>query len=1582
TSGWVVALNHGITGDVNNVHSILWELPDSMAPGQILYRNDANWGSDIIWASSGPNWAMILDDDGNIVDFIPWKFSIDDLAALNVTINGFPITVGDAWSGASFNPLGISSGSSFQRRGFSDGNTAADWAIAPETMGTRNADLTTPFTAVGLELTSSRMTTYFRTEFDFSDVPSLSELALDLIIDDGAVFYLNGTEIYRHNMPQGTVTYSTPASTNVLNPAFIYGIEVPSDSLVQGRNVMAVEVHQATSDMGYGLFGMGITATVWPPDWRLVDVALALNETAGADQGEFWLELANFSTKAVQLGGHVIANAAGSQYVLPSQTLATGGFMTVSRSQLGFEVDSGDELFLYAPGRAAVLDGVQVKSTLRGRSPDGSGPWMRPVDNEGADAPTPGQANVFAFHDEIVINEIMYHAFPQLATDTQPFAESDEEWIELYNRGSTTVDLSDWRLEDAAEYDFPAGTTLAPGGYLVVARDAVTLRAKYPAIAGRIVGDFSGTLGNKDERIALIDDHGNPADEVHYYERDPWPEYADGGGSSLELRDPDADNSKAEAWAASSEGGKSQWTTFTIRKVSSEPMQIGGTVFPEFVFGLLDAGEFLIDDVSVIRDPDGARTQMIQNGSFQAYTVGSPPTASQWRLIGTHTGTIVADPNNAANKVLYVVADGPQAFVHDHVETTLSSSIIDGREYEISFRVKWLGGNSQINNRLYFTRMGNTVQMPVPEKNGTPGARNSTFEANVGPTYSDLGHAPVLPTYAEPVTISVRAEDPEGVGSVVLNWRRDGTAWTTVAMTLDGEGYYRSTIPAQPAGTIVQFYVQGTDGLGVTSTFPAAGANSRALYKVDEGAGTSYQIDTMRIVLMSAEYSNLFVNINEMSNNYVRGTLIHEARYGDEVLYEAYHDVQIRQVGSRFLRPNSGYKIVLPPDKLFNGVHGSIRFDLSGGGPREIYMKHMVNRAGGSSVSLYDDIAYLIHRHPSEPNRTVLFQMARYEDVFLNEQFENGSDGTLWELDDITYPTSPNAQNYKTNATSDAQDIRYRGEDPEAYRGQLLIKNNRTQDEYEKIVELARALNLSGQALYDATNEIMDVDLWMRHYATQAFLGNWDTYGFRRPKNLRIYLRPEDGKLIPLYWDADLANLSDSLIYNGSDSRLDEIRNIPQNQRLFWGHMLDLVDRAFNQQYMTYWIPHYNARGAGINYTASTIGARANSAISQARSAIPQVAFHVTTNGGNAFSVNDIGATLRGDGWIDVREIRLAGSQEPLDVTWTDNNSWELRVPLAPGANQLTFQAIDFRGNVTGSDTITITSTMVQRPLEDFLRITEIMYDPAEPTPAERAAGYTATSEFEFIELMNTSDTFTLNLAGVAFDTGIATAAGALNGKTLAPGQRTVLVRNPAAFQLRYGSQIVVAGTFTGKLDNAGEQLRLVDPFGQTILDFEYGSGGAWPGRAAGKGASLELIVDNTAPADYGDSAFWQSSVAHHGTPGAEPQDPIGIVINEVLTHTDLPQVDAIELYNPTDQAIDIAGWYLSDSWGWQWLDDPAQFYDKFRIPVLNLGGPGKTLLGPGQYICFDEYDFNVTGLDANPANDDPHDFGLDAAEG
>ncbi len=468
--------------------------------------------------------------------------------------------------------------------------------------------------------------------------------------------------------------------------------------------------------------------------------SLQLNEIAAAIGDDFFIEIANDSTTAINVGGYVLVTTGENpiEYTLPSEVIPAGGLLAIQEDQLSGRPTDNERVFLYAPDKSRLIDARVVTNSLRGRSASYPDQWLWPA------TATPYAANEFSFHDQIVIHEIMYHAPPTLREGEIPYAESDEEWIELFNRSDQPVDLEDWRLRDAVEFTFPVGTTIEPGAYLVVAKDAAAVQAKYGI--ENVIGNYEGTLSNQDDRILLVDASKNPADDVHYYERGRWPAFADGGGSSLELRDPWADNAKGETWAGSDPGVASEWTSYTFTDLADEPLNCCGG-FNEWIFGLLDAGEFLLDDVSLIRS--GTSTQLIQNGTFDSDPIGSSP--SKWRFVGNHSGTVVADPDDAGNRVLHVTASGAQALVSDYVSTTFAgnTSVRSNSQYTIRFRAKWIQGSRQVNNRLYLTRMSNTAILPAPDRYGTPGQPNRVDRIKPG---SDLrsvrppaGSSPIRP---------------------------------------------------------------------------------------------------------------------------------------------------------------------------------------------------------------------------------------------------------------------------------------------------------------------------------------------------------------------------------------------------------------------------------------------------------------------------------------------------------------------------------------------------------------------------------------------------------------------------------------------------------------------------------------------------------------------------------------------------------------------------------------------------------------------------------------------------------------------
>jgi regulation of enolase protein 1 (concanavalin A-like superfamily) len=100
---------------------------------------------------------------------------------------------------------------------------------------------------------SKFITTYFRKSFSVADPSAVSGLTLRIKRDDGAVVYVNGTEVFRTNMPTGTIAYTTRASAAIEDETF-YTATVPTSLLTAGNNVIAVEIHQAdptSSDISF-----------------------------------------------------------------------------------------------------------------------------------------------------------------------------------------------------------------------------------------------------------------------------------------------------------------------------------------------------------------------------------------------------------------------------------------------------------------------------------------------------------------------------------------------------------------------------------------------------------------------------------------------------------------------------------------------------------------------------------------------------------------------------------------------------------------------------------------------------------------------------------------------------------------------------------------------------------------------------------------------------------------------------------------------------------------------------------------------------------------------------------------------------------------------------------------------------------------------------------------------------------------------------------------------------------------------------------------------------------------------------------
>ncbi len=239
-------------------------------------------------------------------------------------------------------------------------------------------------------------------------------------------------------------------------------------------------------------------------------------------------------------------------------------------------------------------------------------------------------------------------------------------------------------------------------------------------------------------------------------------------------------------------------------------------------------------------------------------------------------------------------------------------------------------------------------------------------------------------------------------------------------------------------------------------------------------------------------------------------------------------------------------------------------------------------------------------------------------------------------------------------------------------------------------------------------------------------------------------------------------------------------------------------------------------------------------------------------------------------------------------------------------------------------------------PIKENLRITEIMYHPEDTNNPN-------DPNEEFIELKNIG-TKTINLNLVRINSGIDFT---FPDMELAGGQFVVVVKDRAAFDAQYPDFTgFIAGQYSGRLENAGERIRLADAIGQTILDFKYGDG--WREITDGNGFSLTIInpadpnINHWAKKDY-----WRASAYWGGSPGEDDTsipNPGDVVINEILAHSHAGNPDWIELHNTTNNPINIGGWFLSDS---------GSLLKKYKI------ASGTTIPKNGFLVFYEDTDFH-----------------------
>lgn len=779
-----------------------------------------------------------------------------------------------------------------------------------------------------------------------------------------------------------------------------------------------------------------------------------------------------------------------------------------------------------------------------------------------------------AFEGQVVINEIMYH----------PASEnSAEEFIELHNTTSQSISLAGWRFTRGVDYNF-TNEVLPARGYLVVAADLATFRAKYPAVTN-VVGNWTGRLSNNGEEILLRDACGNVVDSVTYSPEGEW---------AIRQRGPN-------------DGGYYGWEWFAAH--------------------------------------DG------------------------W-VTNTYTG------QTEGNRSLELV--NPQL----------------PRQFGQNWRA------SQV-------------------QNGTPGAANTVANTNTAPVITGVRHDPPVPKPADAVVVLARVADEQPAGLNVVVYYRDHTTtspgpWNTAVMYDDGlnkdgvagDGVFAATLPPQPNGTIIEYYVQATDNLNQSRTWPAparqlSGSNpefaqtANALYQVDDNLappGTAQADQPFFRLIMTGSERQEFATLSANAYNsdaQMNATMVTYDAGGWETRHNV--GVRIRGAGSRS-RPVKNWRVNIPSDRRWKGL---TEINLNA---QHIDVQ-LIGAVLSSLVELPAAQGYPVQVRLNGVNlaRSLPPDVAR-GDGYGTYLFLTPLNG---EWAENLLPHNSGGNVYRGSRYPWTANLDYRGTNYQTYINLGYSKaSNSSENDWTDLFALTAALNNPAldDALYAAgVRSNANVELFMRYFALCNFInynessmcnGVGDDYAmYRGTSDPRFMLLPHDYDTILGLGDNDrltdpsisIWRMVDSPRSNDPSMRANFLQRfmrhpefaaiyLREHQRLLDGVMRPEVFNTLVRQWLGGW-----ADPGRIAQMTNFIAQRRNFVQSQ----IPTnntLNLSLGANQGYYYS-SSANVTFNGRAnALNVTTVRVKGAAANYTV-W--NGQWLCPVTLEPGLNEVIVQWLD-----------------------------------------------------------------------------------------------------------------------------------------------------------------------------------------------------------------------------------------------------------------------------------------------------------------
>ncbi|MDP4642817.1 MAG: lamin tail domain-containing protein [Opitutales bacterium] len=1245
---------------------------------------------------------------------------------------------------------------------------------------------------------------------------------------------------------------------------------------------------------------------------------------------------------------------------------------------------------------------------------------------------------------QVVISEFM-------AKNDETLIDGDgnySDWIELYNTGSTTVDLTGWYLSDDAldltQWTFPS-KSIAAGEFLIVFASGQTT-AGYTDGGGYLHTNFK--LSGSGESVVLTQSNGTTVEHsfIDYPEQDDDVSYGlaqDSSYTSLIVEE-----QSATALVGTSEPSSS-WNTVSFDDSSWQSGDTGvgyvdigpqgqGSDSPYLSIINLDVGDTMFVDGQPPSTYDSAYIRV-------DFTVSDPADISQLVLRMKYDDGFVAYINgvqvasaNAPASLSYTssaTAEHDGSSYEDFTILNASSYLqsgsnvlaIHGLDYAVTggpgvvfdfFIMPELTGVTvgeiQTNSAVYF-------ETPTPDADNVFGilgyVDDTTFTVDRGFFSAAFDVEIACDTVGSDIYYTVDGTTPAADNGTLYSGAITISQTTVLRAAAFVTGYQPSDVDTQTYIFLDDIIAQGTNVTGLAPEFPTSAVNGQDFdYGMDtditQSATYSSQIEAAMTAIPSisivTDPDNLFdastgiyVNASESGETWEREMSVELINPDGSDGFQINGGMRIRGASSTTSsNPKHSFRLI------FNSEYGTskLNYPLFGDEGADSF-KRMDLRTGQNfswanqtpqyATWLYDIFTRDSHRDMNQP-----YTRGEYYHLYIN--------GMYWGL----YQTEERCDSRYAASYYGGDNDDYDAVKADADSGDMYAVDG-TRDAYEDLWTGITA-GVTGNANYfalqgmnsdgtenSAGTKLLDVDNVIDYMLLIYFTGNRDSpvgppIGTpTMPRNLTtIYSRTNpDGFKYVAHDNEHSLEVSQGVNHNRFNISLASSFDGIDRMTPWWMNLELMANDEYALRFADHVHEHFFndgelttarttarmearrdeiyaavvAESARWGDSAGTLRTRdgdwestvdwlldtymaQRSAIVlgqiQAKGWYPTVAApEFNQHGGSiasgfSLSISGSGTVYYTTDGSDPREVGGAVSGTAYSSALTLDKSTQIKARVLSGGTWSALTKATFILNESSP-----------------LRVTEIMYHPA-VAGSGAETGYSA-SDFEFIEILNTSAE-AVGLAGTEFNGGVYFDFSSGSISTLNPGEYLVLVSNLDAFKARYTNwaSINIAGEYTGKfyitpgtLDNSGEAVSLVDGFGNTILDFEYND--SWYAITDGEGYSLTLIDPTAATTTWSSSASWRASKYTGGTPGEAPEDflsPDDIVINEALTHQDDDTPgDWIELYNNSDETIDINGWFLSD--------------DNDNLMKIELSG--LSTIAPGGYLVLTEASHFGTTVDA-----------------